>query len=120
MGFWKRMAIMVAASYLMLMMIGAGLDPAGMVFVGMLAVVFATLPLIILIAFLHGIQKLLGPLGTILVLMIGLLPTIFVFFIAPAMGIKGGEPGYIAVLCLSGLPWSLAWLMTSPERFSTR
>jgi len=118
MNAWLRIAIMVLVSEITFMIIAAGFDIQGMLFAGSFIVVFWTLPLIIIISIFHLLQKWLGNAATVLIATVGLLPTIFVFGIAPAIGVTGGVNSYAQSLCLAGWLWSAAWLLTSQWKVS--
>lgn len=120
MSFWWRILIMVVVSEFTLTIILGGLEPQSMIMAGSLVLFFSTLPLIAVVVLLDRIQNALGRIGTVLTIMVGFIPTIFVFVIGPAMGIKGGNSEYTAILSVAGLPWSGAWYLTSPKSFSVR
>lgn len=116
MKFWPRILVMLVVTELTLMVIGGGLDLHGMAFAGGYIVVICTVPLIAIIAALHGLQLAFGRVGTALTLLFGLAPTLFALIIGPAMGVKGTFTGYGLLLTVVGLPWCAAWLLTSPSR----
>jgi hypothetical protein len=113
MNAWPRIAIMVVVSEVVLMIISAGFDIQGMMFVGGFILVIGTLPLIGIIAIFHVMQKRLGNIVIYLIAMIGFIPTFFVFVVAPAMGVVGGFNAYAQSLCVAGWIWSAAWILTS-------
>lgn len=112
---WQRIAIMVVVSGITLTIIGAGFDAEGMGLVGSYVLFFCTLPLILLIAIFNALEKWLGLTGTVLIALVGLLPTAFLFWIAPAQGIVAEFNGYGQAMCIAGWFWSAAWLLTSPR-----
>jgi hypothetical protein len=76
-------------------------------------IMFLGLPILGVVFILHKVERNFGPLVTYCIAALGLLPTLFVYLIAPMMGIHGGDQGYIFVLILSGLPWAIGWIVTS-------
>ena len=111
-----RILIMTLVSELALAVMGAGLDPAGLAFVGGFILVIATIPILIVTALLHGIERWAGSSATLIISAFGLLPTLFVFGIAPAMGVRGGDGSYVTALCLAGWFWGAGWYMSAPKR----
>jgi hypothetical protein len=109
----RRVTTIWLLAILSLALIGGGIDPAAMLFVVGMGIMFLGLPILGVVFILHKVERNFGPLVTYCIAALGLLPTLFVYLIAPMMGIHGGDQGYIFVLILSGLPWAIGWIVTS-------
>jgi hypothetical protein len=116
----RRIAIMVVVSEIMLMIMAGGFNVQVMLVASPFIIVFCTLPLILIIWHFHSVEKRLGKTGTVSIAAVGLLPTLFVFVIAPTIGVRGGFNTYAGTLCVAGWLWSAAWLRTSQWRITAQ
>jgi hypothetical protein len=103
-----RIAVMVVVSLLTLTMAAGGYASKGAFEeMGLYAVLFGGLPVLVLISLFHVLDSFLGAYARIPIALIGLVPLFLLVYFG------GGDDQYARVLIPSGLAWSAAWLATS-------
>jgi len=103
----KRIIAMTLIT-LVILMIGAGgyKDVLSMMFVGAIAVLWSIPTTLLMIGF-QALERVLGKRGPYIIAMVGLAPLMLV------IGFGGrGDHVYMAVIVISGLVWSAAWMAT--------
>jgi len=108
-----RITIMVAVTLLVETLLLGGTSKRQFAPTASLVTFFWTIPVIVIISILHGIDRVSGLTGTWGIALIGVAPAAFFMVGAPAMGVKGGLNAYAVTGCLAGLFWSVAWIMTA-------
>lgn len=106
-----RIIIMTAMTELVIMSI-LGFEHATIDIVGAI-ILIGTIPILIGVAFLHGIERFFGGTPKYVIAAIGLLPAAFFIFVAAFIQVRGVGNDYSMEVMSSGVVWSMAWVFTS-------
>lgn len=108
-----RILLMTLISNLALMLIGAGFDPNGLAYVGGMVLVLATIPVMVVMAALHGLETLLNLKPYVIAGFGAGFPAVAMGFLISSYGIDSASYGYAVAVGLMGLVWGAGWWATA-------
>ena len=108
-----RILVMTVATEISLCLVGAGFDPQGWLEVGGFVVLIGTVPIMLCMAILVGLERLIGRAGPVVIGCLGLLPALFILQTGGPSEIQGG---YGFAIILAGVLWGTVWAATTLAR----